>query len=56
MFPVCSWDDVAYGIYETAGCMEISSEYGHDMYANTLENIFSNTTSCEETIFCVLHT
>ena len=49
-----SWDDAAYGIYETSGCTVSASEYGSDVYANALENVLSNTTSCEETVFCVL--
>ena len=56
MSPFCSWDDVAYGIYKTAGCVMIASEYGRDIYANALEKYLSNTTSCEETIFRVLGT
>ena len=39
MQPVCSWDDTAYEIYETAGRTAIASEYGHDVYAHALENI-----------------
>ena len=56
MSPVCSWYDVAYRIYETAGRIESASEYGRDVYANALENVSSNTTSCEENIFRVLGT
>ena len=41
-------------MYETAGRIAIASEYGFDVYANALENVSSNTTSCEETIFCVI--
>ena len=54
MLPVYSWDDVVYGIYKTYGFIVSESEYGLDVYANTIENILSNTTSREETIFCVL--
>ena len=31
-----SWDDVAYGMYETVGRVASDSEYGCDMYANEL--------------------
>ena len=54
MSPLCSWDYVAYRICENSGCIASASEYGLDVYANALENIFSNTTSCEENIFHVL--
>ena len=43
-------------MYETAGLIESASEYGNEVYANTLENISSKTTLCEETIFRVLGT
>ena len=56
MFPVDSLNDLAYGIYETAGCIVRASEYGHDMHANPLKIVFSNTTTCEETILCVIST
>ena len=56
MSRVCSWDDLAYGIYDTDGHIVSDSEYKRDMYANALENILSNRTSCEETIFHVLGT
>ena len=54
IFPVFSWDDVAYVIYETSGRVTSASEYGRDMYANALEKVFSNKTTCEETIFRAL--
>ena len=54
MLPVCSWDDTAYGIYDTSGCVKSASEYGRDMYAKTLENVSSDKKSREETIFRVL--
>ena len=56
MYPVCSLDDVVYVIYKTAGCIMSASEYRSDVYANALYFFYSNTTSCEETIFCVLGT
>ena len=56
MSPDCSWYDVAYKIYETADRIASASEYGSDVYANTLENVLSNKTSCEDTIFRVLGT
>ena len=37
--PVFSWDDVPYRVYETDGCTRSISEYGHDVYANALENV-----------------
>ena len=37
MLPVCSWDDVAYGIYETDGRIVSASKYGSDVYANALD-------------------
>ena len=52
--PICSWADVAYEIYNTDGHLASASQYGHEMYANMLENIFSNTTAYEETILCLL--
>ena len=51
MLPVCSWDDVAYRIYNNSVCIVGAYEYGCDVYANTLGLISSNATSCEETIF-----
>ena len=37
--PVCSWDDVAYIIYDTDSCAASASEYGRDVYANELEKV-----------------
>ena len=54
LFTVCSWDDVAYGIYETADCISSASEYGCDVYTNALEKVYPNTISCEENILHVL--
>ena len=56
MFPVFTWENVTYGMYETDGCIKSDSEYRHEVYANALENVLSNKTSCEETIFCVIGT
>ena len=53
MLSFFSCDDVAYVIYKTADCIGSASEYRCDAYDNALENVMSNTTSCEETIFCV---
>ena len=39
MSPVCLWDDVAYGIYDTDGRIPSASEYGFDVYANALESV-----------------
>ena len=54
ILPVCSWEHLVYGLYDTTGCIASAFEYGRDFYANALENVSSNTTSCEETIFSVL--
>ena len=54
--PVCSCYNVAYIIHKTSGCIESASEYRSDVYANTLENVFSNTASCEENNFRALGT
>ena len=54
MLPVCSWEDLAYGMYETVGCVDIAFEYGCDVYDNNLEDVLSNTTPCEEIFFHVL--
>ena len=54
MLTVCSWDDVAYGIYNTSGRITSTYENGCDVYANTLDLYLSNANSCEETVSCVL--
>ena len=56
MSQLCLWDDVAYGIYDISGCFMSASEYGCGVYYNAIDNVFSNTMSCEETIFCALGT
>ena len=56
MSQVCLLDDVAYGIYDISDCVMSASEYGCDVYYNAIDNVFSNTMSCEETIFCALVT
>ena len=40
ILPACSWDDVAYRIYNTYGCITSASEYLRDMYDNALEKRF----------------
>ena len=40
MLPVCLWYNVAYGIYETSGCIESSYKYKHNRYADKLDNFF----------------
>ena len=40
----------------TAGNIISASDRGCDVYANVLENILLNTTSCEETIFRLIGT
>ena len=49
--PVFSWDDVAYRMYNTNGRVPSAYEYEHEVYANALENVLSNTTSFEEPCF-----
>ena len=56
IFPVCSFEDVAQGIYDIDGCIAIAYEYGRDVYANSLEKLSSKTTSYEDIIFLVLDT
>ena len=55
-FTDCYFEDVAYGVYVTAGRIAISSELCHDVYDNALEKIYSKTTSYEDIIFLVLST
>ena len=43
--PVCSHEDVAYGVYVTAGRIAIAYEKGRDMYDNALD-FFSQTQHC----------
>ena len=43
--PVCSLEDVAYGVYVTAGRIAIASAYGRDEYDSALEKLSSNITS-----------
>ena len=43
-------------MYKTAGFITSVSEYERDMYANALENVSSNTASCEENVFHILGT
>ena len=54
--PVCSFEDVAYGLYVTAGRIAIASEYGLDVYDKALEKLSSNTTSYDNITFLVLGT
>ena len=56
MLQVLSWDDLAYGIYESSGRITSASEYGCDVYANKLRKVSSNKTSWEETIIRVIGT
>ena len=56
MPPVCSRDDVAYRIYDSAGHVTSASEYVRAVYANAQEMFLSNTTSCEENLFFVIGT
>ena len=51
---VCYLEDIAQGVYATAGRIAIASEYSCDVYANTLEKISSKTTLYEDIIFLVL--
>ena len=54
--PVFSLDDVAYGVYVTAGRIAIASAYGRDVYDSELEKLLSNITSYYEITFLVLGT
>ena len=47
---VCSFEDVAYGMYYTSVSIAIASEYICDMYANALDNFSSKTTLYEDMI------
>ena len=35
--PVCSLEDIAYGVYVTAGRIAVASAYGRDVYDNALD-------------------
>ena len=39
IFPVYSFEDVAYGVYTTDIFIAITSEYGDDIYTNGLEKL-----------------
>ena len=52
--PVCYLDDVAYGVYVTAGRIAIASAYGRDVYDSALEKLLSNITTYDEINFLVL--
>ena len=54
--PVYLLEDVAQGVYVTSGRIDIASEQGCEIYANTLEKLSSKTTSYEDIIFLVLGT
>ena len=56
MLPVCSYDDIPYVLYETAGHIASEPEYRRGVYANAPENVSPDKTSCEETMFHVLGT
>ena len=43
-------------MYKNSSHVMSASEYGHGVYSNAVENVFSHTTSCEETILHVLGT
>ena len=54
--PVCSFEYVSCGIYDTTGCISISSEYGCDMYTNALEKISSKWNCANiRSYICVVH-
>ena len=38
--PICSLEDVAYGVYVTVERISIASAYGRDMYDNALKKTF----------------
>ena len=50
ILPFCHFEDVAYSMYETDGIIAVDSEYGFDVYANSLEKLSSKTTLYEDTI------
>ena len=54
--PVCSLEDVAYGVYVTIGRITIASPYGRDVYDNEVEKLSSNTTLYDKITFLVLGT
>ena len=54
--PVCYLEDVAYGVYVTAGRIAIASAYGRDVYDSALTKLSSKRTSIDEIIFLVLGT
>ena len=56
MSPVCYSDDVAYGVYVTAGRIAIASAYGRDVYDSALTKLSSNLTWYNEITFLVLGT
>ena len=51
-----SLEDVAYGVYVTAGHITIAFEKGRDVNDKALEKPLSNTTSYEDITFIVLGT
>ena len=54
--PVCYFEDVAYGMYNTSGRIAIASEYGCDVYTKALGKLSSKITSYEDTILCLCKT
>ena len=48
-----SFEDVAYGMYDTDGRIATASEYGFDVYTKALDKLSSKTTSYEDTILRV---
>ena len=54
IFPVCSFEDVAYGVYVTSGRIDVASEEGRDVNDIALETLSSNTTLYEDITFIVL--
>ena len=49
--PVCSFEDVTYGMYNTSIRIYIASEYGCDVYTKALDKLSSKMTSYEDTLF-----
>ena len=56
IFPFCSFEDVAYGMNDTDGLIDINSAYGCEMYVNELARISSKTTSYKDTILSLCST
>ena len=52
ILPVCSFEDVAYGTYDTYSCISIISGYGRELYAKALGNSHQKQ-HCTKIRYCV---